>query len=232
MPTNPVYLYETHLHTWPVSKCARAEVRETLAFYKSMGYAGVFLTNHFIDGNINCDRTAPYEDMIEFYCSDYEAARPIGQELGIDVFFGFECSYKGTDFLVYGLDKAWLLAHPEIADMKKSQQLSYFMDAGALVIQAHPFREAIYIDHIRLFPRCVHGVEVYNACRTDFENEMAAQYAKHYGLLPFAGSDNHRGGAQIHFGGMQSTTPLIDEADFVRRVKGGEMTLFQRTRES
>ena len=222
----PPYRYETHLHTAPVSKCARATVREALEFYKSIGYAGVFLTNHFIDGNINIDKALPYEEKIEFFCSDYEVAKAIAPEIGIDVFFGIESSYKGTDFLIYGLDKEWLLAHPEINDMKKSEMLPFMMEQGALVIQAHPFREASYIDHIRLFPTAVHGVEVYNACRTDFENEMAAQYAKNYGLLPFAGSDNHRGGAQTRFGGMQSDSPLIDEADFIRRVKSGEMTPF------
>ena len=189
------------------------------------------MTNHFIDGNIGIDKSLPYEEKINFYCSDYEEALSIGREIGIDVFFGFECSYKGTDFLVYGLDKDWLLSHPEIHDMKKSEMLPMMMDHGALVIQAHPFREAIYIDHIRLFPRAVHGVEVYNACRNDFENEMAAQYAKNYGLLPFAGSDNHRGGEQTRFGGMQAETKILDEADFVRRVKDGTMTPFQHQME-
>ena len=42
-----MYKYETHLHTSPVSVCARVEVRETLEFYKSLGYDGVFITNHF-----------------------------------------------------------------------------------------------------------------------------------------------------------------------------------------
>ena len=61
------YLYETHLHTAPVSRCARASVRESLEFYKELGYEGVFITNHFIDGNIGCDRNLPYEERIEFY---------------------------------------------------------------------------------------------------------------------------------------------------------------------
>jgi dihydrodipicolinate synthase/N-acetylneuraminate lyase len=30
-----------------------AGVEETLKFYKALGYDGVFITNHFIDGNIN-----------------------------------------------------------------------------------------------------------------------------------------------------------------------------------
>jgi histidinol phosphatase-like PHP family hydrolase len=222
------YLYETHLHTSPVSKCARADVRETLAFYKSLGYEGVFITNHFLDGNINIDRSLPYAERIEFYFSDYEEGVRIGKEMGISVFFGVECSYGGTDFLVYGLDKQWFLSHPEIEDMRKTQMLPLMAQDGALIIQAHPFREASYIDHIRLFPRSVHGVETYNACRTDFENTMAELYAKNYGLLSFAGSDNHSAGAQTRLGGMQSQTPIADEMDFVARVKNGEIIPFSR----
>ena len=222
------YLYETHLHTSPVSKCAKASVRECLEFYKSLGYDGVFITNHFLDGNINCDSALPYNEKIEFYFSDYEEGVRIGKELGISVFLGIESSYKGTDFLIYGLDKAWFLAHPEIMGMKRSQFLATLMDAGALVIQAHPYREASYIDHIRLFPRHVHGVEIYNASCRDFENSMAEHYVKQYGLIPFAGSDNHRAAQQTVLYGMRSEAPVKDEADFISKIKSGEMTPFRR----
>ena len=181
-----MYRYETHLHTLPVSKCAKVTVRESLQAYKDLGFAGVFITNHFLDGNIAVDKTLPYEERIDFYFSDCEEAKALAGEVGSAVFEGVELSYKGTDFLVYGLGKDWFLAHPEIEDMKKSEELQLMMDAGALVIQAHPFREASYIDHIRLYPRHVHGVEVYNACRKDFENQMALQYADAYGLIHFA----------------------------------------------
>lgn len=224
-----MYLYETHLHTFPVSKCARSDARESLTLYKNLGYAGVFITNHFIDGNINCDRFLPYAERIEFYFSDYENGVQIGKELGLSVFSGIESSYKGTDFLIYGLNKAWFLEHPEIEQLKKSQMLTLMADSGALIIQAHPFREAAYIDHIRLFPRHVHGVEVYNACRTELENEMAELYAKRYGLIEFAGSDKHSANQPSRLGGMQSETPILDEQDFVRRVKSGEITPFRRS---
>lgn len=225
-----MFRYETHLHTSPVSKCAKASVAESLEFYKSVGYDGVFITNHFIDGNINADRSLPYEELIKFYCSDYEKGVRIADEIGIKVFFGVELSYGGTDFLVYGLDKEWYLSHPEIRDMKKSDELKLFMDSGALVIQAHPFREAAYIDHIRLFPRRVHGVEVINACRTDFENSLALQYADNYGLIRFAGTDNHVGGARNYLAGMESETPITDEKDFVSRVLAGKMREFDLKR--
>lgn len=222
-----MYLYETHLHTSPVSRCARASVRESLEYYKSLGYAGVFITNHYIGPGGLGD--ASYEERIHYYCSDYEQGKAIGDEIGLPVFFGVETSVGGTDFLVYGLDKAWFLRHPEIETMTKSEELALMMQAGALIVQAHPFREANYIDHIRLFPRHVHGVEVFNACRSPFENEMAERYAEHYGLLRFAGSDNHVAATQRLLGGMRDNEPIADEADFVKRVLAGEMIPFTKT---
>ncbi len=221
-----MYRYETHLHTYPVSRCAKATVSENLEFYKELGYDGVFITNHFLDGNVNIDASASYEEKINFYFSDYEEAKRLGKEIGIRVFCGVELSYKGTDFLVYGLGKEWYLAHPEIMDMKKSDELPFLMENGALLIQAHPFREADYIDHIRLFPRQVHGVEVINACRSELENNMAKLYAKNYNLLEFAGTDNHICGNRTKFAGMCSDTPVIDENDFIKRVKNGKMSVF------
>ena len=226
-----MYLYETHLHTYPVSKCAANTVRENLEFYRTQGFEGVFITNHFLDGNINIDRSLPYEERLDFYFSDYEDGVRIGEEIGIKVFLGIEMSYGGTDFLVYGLDKAWFLAHPEIEDMKKSDELTLLMEAGALVIQAHPYREASYIDHIRLFPRHVHGTEIYNACRNDLENKMAELYAENYELIRFAGSDNHRSSAQLKLGGMMSDTPIRDESDFIERVRSGEMKPFAKIKD-
>lgn len=221
-----MFRYETHLHTKPVSRCAKATVRENLEFYKKSGYDGVFITNHFINGNIDFDRTRPYSEIIDFYFSDYEDGVRIGKELGIKVFFGVEYSYKGTDFLIYGLDKAWYLAHPEIMELEVRAALNLAAESGALVIQAHPFREASYIGHIRLFPRHIHGVEIINTCRTDFENKLARQYAENYELIPFAGSDNHVAGAIKKLAGISCEEPILDERDFVERVKNGKTEIF------
>ena len=228
-----MYLYETHLHTYPVSQCGAASIRETLEYYKSAGYTGIFLTNHFLDGNIRIEvRQKSYEEQIEFYFSGIEEAEEIGREIGLDVFPGIEMSYGGTDFLVYGIDKEWCLAHPDMHRAQKTQLLKLMIEEGALVIQAHPFREAAYIDHIRLFPRCIQGVEVYNANRTEFENKLAEQYAENYGLLRFAGTDNHVAGKQRLFGGMATKTPLSSVEDFINRVLLGEAKPFKREGET
>lgn len=221
-----MYKYETHLHTYPVSKCASAGVRESLEYYKKLGYDGVFITNHFLDGHINFDTTLPYQEQIDFYFSDYEEGIEIGKELGIKVFCGVEMSYMGIDFLIYGLDKAWYLANPQIMKMKKKEELTYLMSCGALVIHAHPFREDAHNDYIRLFPRQVHGVEIINSSRTDDVNEMARLYAKHYGLLEFAGSDNHCGAKVKRLAGMYSDSPIHSEQEFVDMILHGKMKLF------
>ena len=122
-----MFKYETHLHTLPVSACAQFDVETNLSFYKKLGYDGVFITNHFLDGNLNYDRNTPYEERINFYFSDVEEGIRLSEELGIKVFGGVEMSYKGTDFLVYGLDKEWYLAHPEIMNMKKSELLMKYL---------------------------------------------------------------------------------------------------------
>ncbi|MBR5518893.1 MAG: PHP domain-containing protein [Clostridia bacterium] len=221
-----MYKYETHLHTSPVSLCAKSSARDILEMYKSMEYDGVFVTNHFLDGNIGGDRTRPYNEQLEFYFSDYDEAVEVGKEIGLKVFFGVEISYGGTDFLIYGLDKDWYSNNPQIMDMKKSEELQFMIEEGAFVIQAHPYRQASYIDHIRLYPHCVHGVEIINTARTDFDNEMAAHYAKQYGLLEFAGSDTHSDDRNRKFAGMCGERPISSEEDFIKAVKNKELKIF------
>ena len=221
------YRYETHLHTSPVSACARSTPEEAVRYYHSIGYAGIFITNHFLDGNIAFEvRDLPFEERLDFYYRAYTQAKRIGDEIGIDVFFGVELAYKGTDFLVYGLDIEWYQSHPEILEMKKSEELALMREAGALVVHAHPFREAKYIDHIRLFPRAVDGIEVTNASRTPFENKLAGMYCEEYGLIPFAGSDNHNVAKQRHLAGMESKRRAKSLEDFIAMVRSGELVPF------
>ena len=231
------FKYETHCHTSPVSKCAKASAEETVRFYKSIGYDGIFITNHFLDGNINPEaRSLSYRDQIDYYFADYEEAVAAGDKIGLKVFPGVELSYKGTDFLIYGLEKAWYKAHPEIMDMKKSIELLYLKEAGALVIQAHPYREANYIDHIRLFPRSVHGAEIYNSGQAWESNEPAVLYARHYSLFTTCGSDNHWAGNVFNklrekgfrpeIAGMCSDTEIFTVDDYILKIKAGTMKMF------
>ena len=225
---SPMYLYETHLHTFPISACGKAGVRESLEYYKSAGYAGVFMTDHFIDANF--DRSArewSYADRIKRYFSAYEEGRLVGEEIGLSVFYGFEMAHRWAHILVYGIDEEWCLSHPDMDKMKKSELLTLLREDGALLIQAHPFRTVE--TEIILYPNHVHGVEIYNGSRGDFENKLAVQYAENYGLLPFAGSDNHRGGDHERgFGGIATQTPIQDAREIKDIVIGGKYRVFAR----
>ena len=221
-----MYRYETHLHSAPVSKCGSYSVRENMEFYKEIGYDGIFLTNHFLDANIGGDRSRPYEEQIEFFFTDIEEGERLANEVGIKFFWGVETSYLGTDFLVYGLSKQWYLDHPEIMEISRKEMLTLMADDGALIVQAHPFREASYIDHVRLFPYHVHAVEVDNCGNKPFQNDMAKLYAEMYKLPVSAGSDNHISRNIGRLAGVEFDTPLLNTQDFIERMKAGQGRIF------
>lgn len=221
-----MYRYEIHLHTSPVSRCARVNVEDSLKFYKDRGYDGVFITNHFPNERLEFYNVMTYEEQMRYHFSDYFLGAELSNKIGIKVFCGTEMSFLGTDFLVFGLDMDWYIDHPEIMTMHASERLAYLRENGAFIIHAHPFRERAAIDHFRLFPRLVDGVEIHNAKGDENENDMALSYAEHYGLIHFAGSDNHHGGRTIHLGGVESETPVADVFDFISQAKAGKLKPF------
>jgi predicted metal-dependent phosphoesterase TrpH len=159
------------------------------------------------------------------FCRGYENAYEEGKRIGIDVFFGWEYTFRGTDLLTYGLDKDWLLQNPGLLDLHINQYCDLVHRDGGFIVHAHPFREADYIDLIRLLPRKIDAVEVMNACRTDFENDCADKYADMYGLLKFAGTDNHRGFLD-RLSGIQLKRSLEDIGDMIEAVKNKEAEIF------
>lgn len=220
-----LYKYETHAHTSEVSRCSKISAVDLVRFYKDLGFSGLCITDHFVNGNTTVPKELSWSERIELFCRGYEEGYAEGKRIGIDVFFGWEYSYKGTDFLTYGLDKKWLLDHPELLDMDVNTYCDFVHAEGGFIVQAHPFREAYYIDMIRLLPRKVDAVEVDNACRTDFENKLADQYADNYGLLKIAGSDNHVG-ALDRLCGIQTSKPLSSINDMCKAIIDGKVELF------
>ena len=190
-----MYIYEMHCHTQETSKCSRISGAELIDFYHKLGYTGVVITDHFFNGNTTVPADLPWAERVERFAEGYRAAKRRGDEIGVDVFFGWEFSILdcGNDFLTYGLDVDWLLANPGCDQLHLNDYCDLVHRDGGYVVHAHPFREAWYIDMIRLAPRKVDAVESINACRKPFENRMADQYAGNYGLHPFCGSDNHSG---------------------------------------
>lgn len=225
MSEQRAYRYETHLHTNPVSKCSKIDVRAALEFYRDKGYAGVFITNHLLSGQATMENYSSYEELIEFYFSDYEKALSLASEVGIQVLLGHELSLSGTHFLVYGLDKEWFLTHSELVKMTDVEKLKLFRESGALVVQAHPFRVTKVTDFHRVFPMYSDGVEIHNGGDTEFEDEMALKYADHYSLPHFAGTDFH-GRRKRCFCGIEADRPIESESEFIAMFRRGELHCF------
>ena len=220
-----MYRYETHVHTSETSACASASGEAQAQFYKSKGYQGIIITDHFFNGNNTIPQELSWFEKVNLFCRGYENAKKCGDKIGLDVFFGWEYSYRGADFLTYGLDKQWLIENPIVMDMDVNSYCDFVRDNGGVIIHAHPFREAGYIPMIHLLPRKCDGVEIINSNRTDFENRMAALYAENYELSPFAGSDNHSA-AQDRLNGIETDCIINNERDIAEIIKAKKYRVF------
>ena len=185
------YLYETHLHTCQGSRCGVSTGSEHARYYKEIGYQGIIVTDHFFGGNCAVPRNLPWKERIEQFCAGYEDALAEGQKIGLDVFFGWEQNYDLDEYLVYGLDKQWLLDHPEYEHCSRREQIEAVHRAGGCLIQAHPFRDRGYIPRILLAKQFSDGIEVANAGQNPVNDYPALRYATELNLVTIAGSDNH-----------------------------------------
>ena len=185
------YLYETHLHTSQSSACGKSLGREYAARYLDLGYTGIITTDHFYGGNCAIERDLPWDKWVHSFYRGYEDAREEGARRGLDVFFGWEESYEGDDYLVYGLDKEWLLEHPECRSWTRMKQFEEVRRYGGCVVHAHPFRQYFYVNRINLFIESVDAVEAANAGNERSFDALAWAYAKKLKLPVTAGSDIH-----------------------------------------
>lgn len=217
--------YETHMHTCEGSACASATAVEQVRFYKAMGYTGIVVTNHFFNGNTCVPRELPWEERVELFCSGYELAHAEGEKIGLDVFFGWEYNHGGSEMVTYGLDKQWLLSHPETETLGINEYADLIHENGGFLIHVHPMREAWYIPYIRLFPRKADAVEILNTSRPDFENDRAAEYARAYGLPITAGSDNHTAFECTRLGSVCTPEKCKDIMDLAHFIGGEEVEL-------
>ncbi|HKM23022.1 MAG TPA: PHP domain-containing protein [Lachnospiraceae bacterium] len=219
------YLYDTHVHTRQASACGACTGADMARVYKEAGYTGIMITDHFFYGNTAIDRNLEWTDWVEAFSLGYADAKAEGDRIGLQVFWGWESGYHGTEFLIFGLDKEWLLTHPEIRDASIEEQYKLVHEGGGIVIHAHPYREEDYIDEICLYPEYVDAVEAVNACHanpisTHHKNPLfdlkARNYAREHHFPVTAGSDAHF--IDLLGGGMAFQEKLRDVDDFVQAI--------------
>jgi histidinol phosphatase-like PHP family hydrolase len=220
------YKYETHLHTTEASACSKRSAAEQVRFFKDAGYTGIIVTDHFFGGNTNIARNLPWNNRIDLFCKGYENAREEGERLDLSVFFGWEAGFKGTEFLIYGLDKQWLKEHPDILSWSVEEQYRRVHEDGGFVVHAHPFRVRPYIKEIRLFPEFVDAVEVINIGNRNHDfDRQALLYAKKHKLPVTAGTDAH--GIEDGLSGVEFPYRLEHIKDFITGIRAGEHVLIK-----
>ena len=224
------YLYETHLHTAQSSACARSIGAEMAKACKEYGYTGIFVTDHNWGGNTAVDRSLPWPVWVDRFEQGYLQAAEEGQKIGLDVFYGYEAGYDGTEFLIYGVDGTWMKEHPQIQTATVEEQYRLIHGAGGLVIHAHPFREADYISGVRLYPQWVDGVEGVNATHSNSRSmahndpafdKRAIAYAGQHGLPLTAGSDSHDA-RNLFGGGIAFRRRIRSAKDYAQAILSGE----------
>ncbi|MDR1177601.1 MAG: PHP domain-containing protein, partial [Spirochaetaceae bacterium] len=177
-------------------RCSWIPGADMAAQYKALGYDGIAITDHLHDEYISslpCRNN--WDACVDAYLSGYRAAKEAGERLGLDVILGVEIRFpeSDNDYLLYGLDAAFLKAHPYPYRSCLEDFYARYKDE-LLIIQAHPFRGGG--NNIR--PGLLHGLEVINdSPRHDSENHRAMALAQENPrLIQCCGSDAHRSGEQ------------------------------------
>lgn len=217
------YKYEVHMHTAQGSACSRINGEDYIAEFMRLGYDGMIVTDHFYHGNTAVSRSLPWEDYIENYCKGYERAKAEGDKYGFKVFFGWEESQGPDEYLIYGLDKEWLLAHPEIKEADHVEYLRLVHESGGLVVGAHPFRERAYVDVVKLHPFQCDAMEVCNFGNPPYQDILAYNFCRDRGIVMTSGTDLHDvAKLEGSLAGMVFEEPLESIKDYVARVRAGK----------
>ncbi|MEI6578770.1 MAG: PHP-associated domain-containing protein [Eubacteriales bacterium] len=219
--------FELHTHTKENDICVNMTADEIVKAYKGAGYDGIVITNHFFDLSLEWykDELAgcAHSGIIDYYLKGYKIAKAAGDEIGMTVLMGIELRFDGTinDYLVYGIDEAFLYNSPLLNTMNLDSFLK-ILPAGAIVYQAHPFRNDMTITD----PCKLYGVEVYNGGTSEDRNYFAELWADKFSLKKISGSDFHSIN-HLARGGVVFENKVENINDLVAELKAERYTLIK-----
>lgn len=189
-----MYKYELHMHTKEGSACGVDTVHDMIKKYKSLGYTGMVVTNHFYCGNTSVDRKLPWKDFVMEYARAYYEGQKTAKELDFDLLFGIEQGYGGgREILIYGVEPEFIAERPFLIEENLELWSKEIRQAGGFVAYAHPFRNRNYIKDPGEVPdlKYADGIEVHNYCNQPEDNEKAQRIFGNSGTILIAGSDMH-----------------------------------------
>ena len=226
-----MYKFDIHCHCAQGSACAKAPVRDLVRAYKTAGFDGIVLTDHFYA------RTAAihgdYKAGVNNQWQTYLTAKEEGDACGLTVLFGFEYRWDIYDFLVYVLGPDFMLANPDMFAIPFAEFARRVHDCGGYIIQPHPFRylkAPIYIPIDE-----VDAIEIYNGSHSDvnspypaFYNDLAEHFAREMTCIGTAGSDTHRvtdDGRPNRYAAMLFEEKIETVDDLISQIKNQKFTI-------
>ncbi|HZK38583.1 MAG TPA: PHP-associated domain-containing protein [Clostridia bacterium] len=219
--------FELHAHTKENDICVNMTADEIVTAYKGAGYDGIVITNHFFDLSLEwykdelagCD----HGGLIDYYLKSYKKAKATGDAIGMTVLLGLELRFDGTinDYLVYGVEEDFLYRSPLLNTLNLDSFLK-ILPAGAIVYQAHPFRNDMTITD----PTKLYGIEVYNGGTSHSRNEFAQRWADQFKLKKISGSDFH-GAQHLARGGVMFENDVHNTKQLVAELKGERYSLIK-----
>ena len=221
-----MYKIEMHMHTKYTSPCGQLDEKQLVEGYLKAGYAGLVVTDHY---NRDAFRMLKVdllgaEDKVQRFLEGYYRVKEEGERNGLKVYKGAEVRFDGSvnDYLLYGYHDE-LLRDPEgIFTMGLEKFIALSRADGALLIQAHPYRDGCWVaDH-----RFLDGVEVLNKHPWQKNhNEDTLAYAERWPeLIRTSGSDCHEWNHVGH-GGIQVAALPEDDTALVKLLRAGDFTL-------
>ncbi len=131
---------DMHAHTSGISRCCRIPAETVLSFCQNSGIDGIVLTNHYTKDYVIGDDA---EVFARAYIAEYDYTKRLGDEMGVQVFFGVEVTWEAArqvHILLYGVSPAFVLEHPRMYDYTQKELYEAVKRVGGAVIQAHPYR--------------------------------------------------------------------------------------------
>ena len=221
-----MFKIETHMHTNHISGCSRIDAASLAEGYQKAGFAAVTVTDHYCRDTfppLGIDITVPGQDAIGAFLEGFRRVEAECAPRGIKVYKGAELRFDEcmNDYLIFNYPDELLADPAKIFPLGIAGFAPLAREAGALLIQAHPYRKpctpaiACYLD----------GVEVCNAHpRHENFNSRAEEYAAQFGLLRLGGSDCHRT-EDIGLGGILTEELPEDDAALARLIREGRYTV-------
>lgn len=215
------FLTEMHAHTSEVSRCAHLDAAGVVARYLEAGYTTLVVANHF--NNYTLDTAgSDWQSRAAYYLRGWKrAVDAAGGRL--HVLLGMEIRFPGSmnDYLIYGLDEDYVLAHPYLYDMNLRDFAELAHKDGLLIVQAHPFRDGMMV----MRPELLDGYEVFNGhIGHDSRNPIARAWCRTYGKIPTSGSDFHDPTSAVD-AGILTEEPVTDTRQLCAILRSGAYTV-------